>query len=106
MAEVKIVSVDLEASKPNIKPHQSKIVFNLSEAPAVQWIKDFEIARSKSPKLDSMGIQQLVINEAQLELYCVAGVKAQVLLDELKLAVNATNTGESDFHQQLGELKF
>ena len=76
MAEVKIVSVDLEASKPNIKPHQSKIVFNLSEAPVVQWIKDFEIARSKSPKLDSMGIQQLVINGAQLELYCVAGVKA------------------------------
>jgi hypothetical protein len=106
MAEVKITSVDLESSKPNVKPHQSKIVFNLSEAPAVQWVKDFEIARGKSTKLDSMGIQQLAVNGAQLEILCLAGVKTQVLLDELKVAVNATNTGESDFHQQLAELKF
>ena len=106
MTEIKIVSIDLEASKPNVKPNQSKLVFNLSEAPTVQWIKDFEIARSKSPKLDSMGINQLAINGAQLELSCVAGVKAQALLDELKVAVNATNTGECDFHQQLAELKF
>jgi hypothetical protein len=106
MAEVKITSVDLEGSKPNIKPHQSKIVFNLSEAPTIQWTKDFEIARAKSAKLDSMGIQQLAINGAQIEVHCVAGLKAQVLLDELKVAVNATNSGESDFHQQLADLKF
>ena len=106
MAEIKIVSVDLDASKPNVKPHQSKIVFTLSEAPVVQWIKDFEVARAKSAKLDAMGIQQLAINGAQLEVYCVAGVKAQVLLDELKVAAQATNTGESDFHQQLAGLKF
>jgi hypothetical protein len=47
MAEIKIVSVDKEATKQNVRDGLSKLVFNLSEAPNEQWKSDFDQARKK-----------------------------------------------------------
>lgn len=103
MAEIKIVSVNKDASQENADANFSRISFNLSAPPSDEWERNFKEVKAKNPKLNNL---RCAIEGQKLEVFYPSTYKPQAVLDDLKNVVAATNQEEMDFQTNLDQLKF